>query len=1047
MTIATRKIRFSRLTIIKIALFAGAYCSVQPPLAANDRETKRVLILYSYDKQQDIFYGEQTFRSSLGVRLSDRVEYYTEYLDLVRFPESRHAALLVKLLTLKLSEWKPDLVITVSYPALKFLLTDGKGLFPGTPIVVTCVGEEFGNELKAALASAGRKHVTGVLLHNQQLDTVKLALKLQPNTQRVVVVTGTTTLEKFWLNEFQKGISGFNREVTFTYLTDLPMDEILKQVANLPPHTVIFYTYFFLDASGRFFYPEEALDRITSSSHAPVYSIFRSYLGHGLVGGQMLDYEDVGTRTAEAASRALRGERPSTNPFVVASTSHSIVDWRQLKRWNINESNLPPGSVVLFQQPTVWETYNRFIVGGIFLVLAEALLILGLLWQRARRRKVEASVVERLTFESLLSDLSTAFINLSQEQVHANIEKGLGRIAEYLNIERITLREFSAKRTELTATFSWTGKGINPAPTVVETNQFPRWTNLLLRGEVVLSSGVYGLPEEASAEREYLRKRGAMSVALVPLRAGGEILGVMSFVSTERQVLWTEDLVKQLKIFAEIFSNALTRKRAEEALRESEERLRLAVQAGRIYAFEWDTTTDVIVRSGECADIFNWANDPTQDTGRQFVTKVHPDDREAYTTTEIGLTPENPTYRTSYRVLRPDGSVIWLEESGHGFFDGRGRMLRTIGMVADITERKLAQEKLRESEERFRLVANSAPALIWMAGTDKLCTFFNKGWLDFTGRTMEQELGNGWATGVHPDDVERCLRTYSAAFDARADFKLEYRLRRFDGEYRWIVDYGVPRFESNTFCGYIGSCVDITDRKLSEAWLQELSGRLIHAQEEERMRIARELHDDVSQRMALLQIGLKKFEQETAGLSSKARQQLQNIADVATEAASSIHDLSHQLHPSKLDTLGLVASLGGYCREFSERHDLQVQFVHHEVPGQIPKDVTLCLFRIAQEALRNVVKHSGAAEAKVELSSHGDRIDLCISDSGAGFDPGYEQGRGLGLISMRERLRLVEGHLSIESQPSRGTQIRVRVPLAISSARVPTEGKAQKAGA
>src|SRR5580704_7377476 len=165
--------------------------------------------------------------------------------------------------------------------------------------------------------------------------------------------------------------------------------------------------------------------------------------------------------------------------------------------------------------------------------------------------------------------------------------------------------------------------------------------------------------------------------------------------------------------------------------------------------------------------------------------------------------------------------------------------------------------ELRESEKRFRLLADSSPSLIWMSGTDKLCTFFNQGWLKFTGRPLEQELGEGWLSGVHPDDQDHCRRLYSASFNARVDFEMEYRLRRFDGEFRWLLDIGVPRFESDgTFLGYVGSCIDITDRKSAEESLHALTGRLISAQEEERARIARELHDDFSQRLALLGIGL-----------------------------------------------------------------------------------------------------------------------------------------------------------------------------------------------
>jgi signal transduction histidine kinase len=163
---------------------------------------------------------------------------------------------------------------------------------------------------------------------------------------------------------------------------------------------------------------------------------------------------------------------------------------------------------------------------------------------------------------------------------------------------------------------------------------------------------------------------------------------------------------------------------------------------------------------------------------------------------------------------------------------------------------------------------------------------------------------------------------------------MEYRLRRFDGKYRWIIDYGVPRFERNrTFLGYIGSCVDITDRKLSEDALLDLSGRLITAHEEERTRIARELHDDLSPRMALLQIGLAEFEQETCGLKSIDRKSLHNIAEIATEVSSDIHNLSHELNLSKLDSLGLVATVGGFCREFSKQHALHVQFNHYHADG------------------------------------------------------------------------------------------------------------------
>ncbi len=345
------------------------------------------------------------------------------------------------------------------------------------------------------------------------------------------------------------------------------------------------------------------------------------------------------------------------------------------------------------------------------------------------------------------------------------------------------------------------------------------------------------------------------------------------------------------------------------------------------------------------------------------------------------------------------------------------------------------EQDLRESEKRFRLVADSAPVLIWMSGTDKLCTFFNKGWLKFTGRTLEQELGNGWAERVHPDDLDRCLDVYTASFDARVDFEMEYRLQRYDGEYHWILDYGVPRFETDgTFCGYIGSCVDITVRKLSEDSLHTLSGRLIHAQEEERARIARELHDDFSQRLALLGIGLDQLWRMLPKSEGKERDLVHSMLKGTKELSSDLHSLSHQLHSSRLEHVGLVSALAGLCKEFGEKQMFAVHFSEGDTRLKIPKDVALCLFRVAQEALGNVAKHSQGKNVHVQLAMNAAGVSLRIKDDGKGFNTDRsEPAVGIGLIGMHERIRLVGGRLLVMSEVMRGTEILAEVPLQAST--------------
>jgi len=364
--------------------------------------------------------------------------------------------------------------------------------------------------------------------------------------------------------------------------------------------------------------------------------------------------------------------------------------------------------------------------------------------------------------------------------------------------------------------------------------------------------------------------------------------------------------------------------------------------------------------------------------------------------------------------------------------DDSGEVRWVSGIAKYITDSERVEEALRESEGRFRLMADAAPIMMWMAGPDKRCIYFNKGWLEFTGRPMEQELGDGWAENVHPDDLARCLEIYSGAFNARERFEMEYRLRRHDGEYRWIWDIGVPRLgESAQFAGYIGSCVDITERKRAEIELRELSGRLIHAHEEERGRIARELHDDVNQRLALLGIELEQLGQQSAPWAAQLGARTHALWETVRDISKDIHNLSHDLHPSKLDHLGLATAIRSFCNDRRGRGDLRIDLVCGDVPDSLPKDTALCLYRVLQEAIRNAVKHSGVREAKVAIYGSPTQISLSVSDAGIGFHPDAERMKtGLGLTSMRERVRLVGGEFAIQSQPSKGTRIEVRVPLA-----------------
>jgi PAS domain S-box-containing protein len=365
--------------------------------------------------------------------------------------------------------------------------------------------------------------------------------------------------------------------------------------------------------------------------------------------------------------------------------------------------------------------------------------------------------------------------------------------------------------------------------------------------------------------------------------------------------------------------------------------------------------------------------------------------------------------------------------------DSTGRTVGISGIARDITERKLAEEALRASEERLRLAQQAA----------RIGTF---DWNIRTGVntwTPELEAMYGLPPGgfggtqtafenlVHPDDRAGVIKLVDAAIKSGQPTKGEWRVLWADGSVHWIAGrWQVFMDASGEPSKMIGVNIDVTERKLAEAALANVSRKLIEAQEHERTRIGRELHDDIGQRLAMLTIGLEQLQQESPALPAKVRSQMGELKKQTLEIAADIQSLSHELHSAKLQYLGIAAAMRGFCQEFGEQQKVEVDFQTHDLPSPVSPDTALCFFRVLQEALHNSAKHSGVRHFEVRLWETSDEIHLTVSDPGVSFDrEAAKQSRGLGLISMEERLKLVNGTLSIESQPRRGTTIHARVPL------------------
>jgi PAS domain S-box-containing protein len=357
--------------------------------------------------------------------------------------------------------------------------------------------------------------------------------------------------------------------------------------------------------------------------------------------------------------------------------------------------------------------------------------------------------------------------------------------------------------------------------------------------------------------------------------------------------------------------------------------------------------------------------------------------------------------------------------------------LLIAGLLLQRARKRKAEAVLRESEERFRVMADTTPTLVWMCDARGRITYLNGRRIAFTGTDSNADYGDNWITYVHPSDVEHMLGTLYEALKSKQPFSQEYRLRRSDGVYRWMFDVASPRVNGDgSFGGFIGSAIDTTDQKLAQQALAKVSGQLIEAQEQERSRIARDLHDDICQRLALLSMEIEQANRATNGSVAATKPNLAIIQKHCAEIATDVQTLSHQLHSATLDCLGVVAAIKAFCGELSRQHQVSVEFTDMNVPEHLPRDISLCLFRIAQEALHNALKYSETNQFSVALCTIEEEVQLVVWDAGAGFDVDEaKKHRGLGLVSMQERVNLVHGRFSIESTPGHGTRVFAAVPF------------------
>lgn len=359
---------------------------------------------------------------------------------------------------------------------------------------------------------------------------------------------------------------------------------------------------------------------------------------------------------------------------------------------------------------------------------------------------------------------------------------------------------------------------------------------------------------------------------------------------------------------------------------------------------------------------------------------------------------------------------------------------RDLSASEEAAERVRSRDITAESEALFRSMADSAPVLLWIADAQGRRFFFNRPWLRFTGRSMEEQVNDGWQQIICPDDAPDVLRRYRTAIKNCERFDADYRIRGADGEYRWVQDFGVPRISSEgRYVGYLGSCVDRTERKRVESALHQLSGKLLELQDDERRRISRELHDTTAQNLAVLSMNLCAVKEAAKSLGPRTQDSLAESLSLTERCSQEIRTLSYLLHPPLLDELGLVSALRAYCKGYTQRTGVDVELKMAEI-GRLPADIETTLFRIIQEALTNVHRHSGSPRAEIRIIRDPRQVKLTVSDQGKGVSPqaldliSLGASVGVGIAGMRERAIQLGGHLKVASS-NQGTTITAILPL------------------
>ncbi|MDD5141433.1 MAG: PAS domain S-box protein [Verrucomicrobiales bacterium] len=804
-----------------------------------------MLIIHSFGNAAPPFTTHSiAFETELTEKLGASVDLDEISLDEARYESPDMKEALVDYIRKRQARWQPDLVVPIGSPAGVFVAQYRDRLFPETSVLYA------GMDQRRLPAGALQKNATLVGEDFNLPGFVEDILQVAPATTNIAVVIGASPVEQYWTAAIRKAFEPFTNRVSFTWLNDLPFDQMLERVSKLPPRSFIFLILLHQDAAGVTLNADEALKRIHAVANAPVNGIFIEQLGLGIVGGRLYQAAQEGVESAHIAIRILHGEPASSIPPKIVGPLPPQYDKRELQRWGISEANLPAGSFIKFRQPTIWQQYRWHIVGALVFCGLQTMLIIGLV------------------------------------------------------------------------------------------------------------------------------------------------------------------------------ANKLARKRVARDLRESEERMTLAAEAAEFGVWVWNVTSNQIWGTETWRRLFGFTSDANIGF-EQLFQKIHPEDREAMEQEIKGAAEGKMDHLREYRIILPDGTQRWIASRGRMQTDSIGKSFRMFGVAVEITGRKRDEEKMRQ----LSLAVEQSPVSVVITDLQGKITYVNRKFSEVSGYSSAESLGQNprfLKSGELPPS------TYKELWDcitSGCTWSGDLHNRKKNGELHWERAVISPvRDAGGKITHFVAVKEDITERKQTNAAMHDLSRRLIRAHEMERARLGRELHDDVTQRLAILAIDAGRVERGADKVL--AAETMWGIREGLVRLSEDIHALSYRLHPVLLEDLGLAEALKAECERFSRQESVTADVTLRDLPDVVPPETALCLFRVTQEALRNVARHARARRVEISVLFLNGDLQLVVHDDGIGFDPALQRARpSLGLASMRERVFLVDGEIEIESTPGQGTTILVTVPL------------------